>query len=88
MEKNGCFRKAAGDACQSAHGGIMEATQAVKILRQVLNGTHPADEQARLSASFLAERLAGLKSKSPLFKGVGFSLDVQRLAGNPTAIAV
>lgn len=66
----------------------METSQAVKILRQVLNGTRQADEQARLSASFLAERLANLKSKSPIFKGVGFSIDVQRLAGKQTAIAV
>ncbi len=45
-----------------------------------LDGTIPADEQTLLAVDVLADRLNRLKKLNPLFAGVSFSPDLQRLS--------
>jgi hypothetical protein len=53
----------------------------VSRVRGCLDGIYPADEQTLSAVGVLADRLDGLKKQNPMFAGISFSPDLQRLSG-------
>lgn len=51
----------------------------ISRVKGCINGIYPADEQTLSAVSALADRLERLKD-NPLFAGVSFSPDLQRLS--------
>ncbi len=57
------------------------------IVNKALNGAREVDERTQASLAILAERLERLKRFGGMFKGIGFSQDVEKLAVQRVPVA-